>query len=51
MLQQYGVIAFPTFVLTDDRGIVLQRFVGEDPNMSLAHRIAPYVGKGSQGSL
>ena len=51
MSRQYGVNAFPTFILTDERGTVLQRFVGEDPNTSLANRIAPYVNKSSQGAL
>jgi len=51
MSQQYGVHAFPTFILTDDRGAVLQRFEGEDPNQTLASRIGPYLNKAPQGSI
>jgi hypothetical protein len=51
MRDQYGATAFPTFVLTDDHGTVLEKFVGDDPNLPLAVRIAPYLGKGSQGAL
>lgn len=51
MSRQYGVNAFPTFVLTDGNGAVLQRFVGEDPNESLASRIAPYLKNSQQGGL
>jgi thioredoxin-related protein len=51
MSQQYGVHAFPTFILTDDRGTVLQRFEGEDPNQTLASRIGPYLNKPPQGSI
>jgi thiol-disulfide isomerase/thioredoxin len=51
MSQQYGVHAFPTFILTDDRGKVLQRFEGEDPNQTLASRIGPYLDKTSKGSI
>jgi thiol-disulfide isomerase/thioredoxin len=51
MSQQYGVHAFPTFILTDDRGTVLQRFEGEDPNQPLASRIGPYLNKTSKGSI
>jgi len=51
MLRQYGVSVFPTFILTDDRGTVLQRFVGEDPNVPLASRIAPYVKNPAQMAL
>jgi thiol-disulfide isomerase/thioredoxin len=50
MSRQYGVHAFPTFVLTDGNGTVLQRFVGEDPNQPLANRIGPYLSKYSNGS-
>ncbi len=51
MSQQYGVHAFPTFILTDERGKVLQRFEGEDPSQTLASRIGPYLDKTSKGSI
>jgi thiol-disulfide isomerase/thioredoxin len=51
MSQQYGVHAFPTFILTDERGTVLQRFEGEDPSQTLASRIGPYLNKTPQGSI
>jgi len=50
MSRQYGVNAFPTFVLTDGNGKVLQRFVGEDPRQPLAGRIAPYLQKAPKGT-
>jgi thiol-disulfide isomerase/thioredoxin len=51
MSQQYGVHAFPTFILTDDRGKVLQRFEGEDPSQTLANRMGPYLNKTSKRSI
>jgi thiol-disulfide isomerase/thioredoxin len=51
MSHQYGVHAFPTFILTDERGKVLQRFEGEDPSQPLASRIGPYLDKTSKGSI
>jgi thiol-disulfide isomerase/thioredoxin len=51
MSQQYGVHAFPTFILTDERGKVLQRFEGEDPGQPLASRLAPYLNKTSKGNI
>jgi thiol-disulfide isomerase/thioredoxin len=51
MSQQYGVHAFPTFILTDERGKVLQRFEGEDPGQTLASRIGPYLNQTSKGSI
>jgi thiol-disulfide isomerase/thioredoxin len=49
MSRQYGVHAFPTFILTDGNGHVLQRFVGEDPSQPLANRVAPYLKNGTHG--
>ena len=51
MSRQYGVHAFPTFILTDGNGKVLQRFVGEDPNQPLTDRIGPYLKTTSNNSL
>jgi thiol-disulfide isomerase/thioredoxin len=51
MSQQYGVHAFPTFILTDERGKVLQRFEGEDPSQTLASRLGPYLNKASKGNI
>lgn len=44
MSQEYKVRAFPTFILTDENGVELRRFEGEDPNQPLADRIGPYLG-------
>jgi len=49
--RQYGVSAFPTFILMDRNGREVQRFVGEDPGQPLADRIGPYLTKAPQGSL
>jgi thiol-disulfide isomerase/thioredoxin len=49
--RQYGVSAFPTFILMDRNGREVQRFVGEDPGQPLADRIGPYLTKTPQGSL
>lgn len=49
MSKQYGVHAFPTFILTDGNGKVLQRFEGEDPSQPLADRIGPYLNKTPAG--
>ena len=49
MSRQYGVHAFPTFILTDGNGTVLQRFVGEDPSQPLVNRVAPYLKSGTHG--
>jgi thiol-disulfide isomerase/thioredoxin len=51
MSQQYGVHAFPTFILTDEGGKVLQRFEGENPSQPLASRIGPYLNQTSKGSI
>jgi thiol-disulfide isomerase/thioredoxin len=45
--RQYGVEAFPTFILMDSNGREVQRFVGEDPEEPLASRIAPFMPKGN----
>jgi thiol-disulfide isomerase/thioredoxin len=41
MRRQYGVNAFPTFILTDANGHEIQRLVGEDPEDPIANRLAP----------
>lgn len=41
--RQYGVKAFPTFVLMDADGNEVQRFVGEDPTEPLSAMISPYL--------
>jgi thiol-disulfide isomerase/thioredoxin len=45
--RQYGVEAFPTFILMDGHGREVQRFVGEDPEEPLADRVAPFMPKGN----
>jgi thiol-disulfide isomerase/thioredoxin len=45
--RQYGVEAFPTFILMDSNGREVQRFVGEDPEEPLGSRIAPFMPKGN----
>jgi thiol-disulfide isomerase/thioredoxin len=47
--RQYGVHAFPTFILMDSNGREVQRFVGEDPGEPLAGRIAPFMPKAAKG--
>jgi thiol-disulfide isomerase/thioredoxin len=49
MRRQYGVNAFPTYILTDGSGNVLQRLVGEDPSVPLASRLAPYLPGSQKG--
>ena len=51
MAKQYGVHAFPTFILTDGNGKVLQRFEGEDPGQPLADRIGPYLNGAPKGAI
>jgi len=41
--KQYDVHALPTFILVDANGKEVQRFVGEDPSVPLAGRIAPFM--------
>lgn len=43
--RQYDVHALPTFILVDANGKEVQRFVGEDPSVPLAGRIAPFMPK------
>lgn len=47
--RQYGVRAFPTFILMDSNGREVQRFVGEDPQEPLAGRIAPFMPQTPKG--
>jgi thiol-disulfide isomerase/thioredoxin len=49
--RQYGVNAFPTFILMDGNGREVQRFVGEDPSEPIADRIAAFMPKTQKASL
>ena len=48
---QYDVHALPTFILVDANGKEVQRFVGEDPSVPLAGRIAPFMPKSQNASM
>lgn len=43
--RRYGVQGFPTYILMDSNGTILQRCEGEDPSQSLVERIGPDVKK------
>ncbi len=43
--RRYGVQGFPTYILMDSNGTILQRYQGEDPSQSLIERIGPDVKK------
>lgn len=43
LAKQYGITAFPTYVLVDADGKVIQQFVGDDPTTPLADRVGPEV--------
>ena len=43
--RRYGVQGFPTYILMDSNGTVLQRYEGEDPSQSLIDRIGPDLKK------
>ena len=43
--RRYGVQGFPTYILMDSNGTILQRYEGEDPSQSLVERIGPDVKK------
>ncbi|MGB9244395.1 MAG: TlpA disulfide reductase family protein [Candidatus Acidiferrales bacterium] len=43
--RRYGVQGFPTYILMDSKGTILQRYQGEDPSQSLVERIGPDVKK------
>jgi thiol-disulfide isomerase/thioredoxin len=43
--RQYGVKGFPTYILMDSKGTILQRYEGEDPQQSLVERIGPDIKK------
>ena len=49
MRRQFGVTALPTFVLTDSSGRVVQRLVGEDPDVPIANRLAPSLSGSDKG--
>lgn len=49
MRRQYGVNAFPTFILTDANGHEIQRLVGEDPEDPIANRLAPNLPGAQKG--
>ena len=46
--RRYGVQGFPTYILMDNNGTILQRYEGEDPSQSLVERIGPDVKKAQQ---
>jgi peroxiredoxin len=41
--RQHNVSAFPTFILVDNSGREVRRFVGTDPSQPLTSRLAPYL--------
>lgn len=43
--RRYGVQGFPTYILMDSNGTILQRYEGEHPSQSLVERIGPDVKK------
>jgi thiol-disulfide isomerase/thioredoxin len=45
LARQYGVRGFPTYILMDGNGAVLQRYEGEDPQQSLVERIGSDIKK------
>jgi thiol-disulfide isomerase/thioredoxin len=46
--RQYGVKGFPTYILVDGNGTILQRYEGEDPSQSLVERIGPDINKAQE---
>jgi thiol-disulfide isomerase/thioredoxin len=46
--RRYGVTGFPTYILMDSKGKVLQRYQGEDPEQSLVDRIGPDVKRAQE---
>jgi thiol-disulfide isomerase/thioredoxin len=46
--RRYGVQGFPTYILMDSNGTILQRYEGEDPQQSLVERIGPDVKKAQE---
>jgi len=46
--RRYGVNAFPTYLLVDSNGTVLQRYQGEDPSQSLLDRIGPAIKRAQE---
>jgi thiol-disulfide isomerase/thioredoxin len=46
--RRYGVQGFPTYILMDSNGTILQRYQGEDPGQSLIERIGPDVKKAQE---
>ena len=46
--RRYGVTGFPTYILMDSKGTVLQRYQGEDPEQSLVDRIGPDVKRAQE---
>ena len=43
LAKQYGVTAFPTYILIDSTGKVVQQLVGDDPSTPLSDRIGPEI--------
>jgi thiol-disulfide isomerase/thioredoxin len=48
--RRYGVTGFPTYILLDSNGKVIQEYRGEVPQQSLADRIGPDVRKAQQAA-
>jgi thiol-disulfide isomerase/thioredoxin len=47
---QYGVNAFPTYILLGKDGKILERLEGEDPEESIAERLGPTLREHLQSS-
>jgi thiol-disulfide isomerase/thioredoxin len=43
MAKRYGVTAFPTYILIDGNGKVVEQLVGDDPSVPLTDRIGPEI--------
>jgi thiol-disulfide isomerase/thioredoxin len=48
--RRYGVQGFPTYILMDSNGTILQRYEGEDPQQSLVERIGPDVKRAQEST-
>ena len=50
MMRQYGANALPTYVLIGKDGAVVDRYVGDDPDVPIIERIGPDLKKSLDGS-